>query len=155
MSVEVQVAPRLPFLTEELFNSSTVKPHFNKAEGSWSTEQQKQQWTIPVSNWAPLKYPRAEEVAKEVDAYFLQHWNFPNAKAEKTFVNAGFSEVTSLYFPLAKDDRIHFACRLLTVLFLIDDELEDLSFAEGEAYNERLIPIARGHVLPNRKRRRF
>lgn len=65
-------------------------------------------------------HPRAEEVAREVDSYFLEHWNFPDDRARSTFLKAGFSRVTCLYFPLAKDDRIHFACRLLTVLFLID-----------------------------------
>lgn len=65
-------------------------------------------------------HPRAEEVAREVDGYFLEHWNFPDDRARSTFLKAGFSRVTCLYFPLAKDDRIHFACRLLTVLFLID-----------------------------------
>ena len=132
-----------------LENSATIGfvPHTNGSKKL----QQSRQWTIPPSEWQPLNHPRATEVAQEVNAYFLQHWDFPNAKARKTFVNAGFSEVTCLYFPLAKDDRIHFACRLLTVLFLIDDVLEDMSFVEGEAYNERLIPISRGDVLPDRK----
>jgi hypothetical protein len=106
-------------------------------------------WTPPTSKWIPMCHPRAEEVARQVDAYFLQHWKFCNTKSEKVFLNAGFSRVTCLYFPLAKDDRIHFACRLLTVLFLIDDVLEDMSFADGEAYNEKLMPIARGDILPN------
>lgn len=123
----------------------------SQAESNGIVQRRTQRWTIPPSKWQPLNHPRAKEVAKEVDTYFLQHWNFPNAKAEKQFLNAGFSDVTCLYFPLAKDDRIHFACRLLTVLFLIDDVLEDMSFAEGEAYNEKLIPISRGHVLPDRK----
>ena len=126
----------------------------SQADGNQLSQWQCQKWTVPPSDWQPLNHPRAKEVAGEVDAYFLQHWNFPDAKAEKTFINAGFSDVTCLYFPLAKDDRIHFACRLLTVLFLIDDLLEDMSFAEGEAYNEKLIPISRGHVLPDRKRPR-
>ena len=78
------------------------------------------EWQPPASNWKPLIHPRHEETALEVDGYFLQNWKFPNAKAEKTFLSAGFSRVTCLYFPLSKDDRIHFACRLLTVLFLID-----------------------------------
>ncbi|KAI9168056.1 Aristolochene synthase [Paramyrothecium foliicola] len=107
-------------------------------------------WDVPKSDWTPLAHPRVEEVAKEVDGYFLKHWNFPNAKAKRVFVNAGFSNVTCLYYPLAKDDRIHFACRLLTLLFLIDDILEELSFEDGSAYNEKLIPIARGEVLPDR-----
>lgn len=107
-------------------------------------------WTIPKSDWTPYCHPRVEEVSREVDGYFLEHWEFPNAKAERVFVNAGFSRVTCLYFPLAKDDRIHFACRLLTLLFLIDDILEEMSFDDGSAYNEKLIPIARGDVKPDR-----
>lgn len=79
-------------------------------------------WKIPSSNWTPLIHPRAEEVAREVDGYFLENWNFPNDRAQSVFLKAGFSRVTCLYFPLAKDDRIHFACRLLTVLFLIDGD---------------------------------
>jgi hypothetical protein len=77
-------------------------------------------WRQPPSIWQPLCHPRVDEVSCEVDGYFLQHWPFPSKKTEETFLKAGFSRVTCLYFPLAKDDRIHFACRLLTVLFLID-----------------------------------
>ena len=33
---------------------------------------------------------------------------------------------------------------------MTSDVLEDMSFTEGEAYNERLIPISRGHMLPDR-----
>ena len=107
-------------------------------------------WTPPASRWIPKCHPRVEEVAREVDDYFLRHWTFPTVKSRKAFLSAGFSRVTCLYFPLAKDDRIHFACRLLTVLFLIDDVLEGMSLAEGEAYNAKLIPLSRGDALPNR-----
>ncbi|KAM7188912.1 Isoprenoid synthase domain containing protein [Rhypophila sp. PSN 637] len=117
---------------------------------SESTAPAKTSWKIPETKWTPMCHPLVKEVSQEVDGYFLQHWDFPNPKAERVFLNAGFSRVTCLYFPLAKDDRIHFACRLLTVLFLIDDLLEDMSFEDGEAYNAKLIPIARGDVLPDR-----
>lgn len=63
-----------------------------------------------------------DPVSREVDGYFLKHWHFENEKARKRFVAAGFSRVTCLYFPLALDDRIHHACQLLTILFLIDGE---------------------------------
>ncbi|KAJ5870146.1 Aristolochene synthase from penicillium Roqueforti [Penicillium solitum] len=89
-------------------------------------------------------------VSREVDEYFLHHWHFPDERARKKFIEAGFSRVTCLYFPLASDDRIKFACLLLTVLFLIDDLLEEMSFADGKAYNENLMPICRGDVLPDR-----
>ena len=74
----------------------------------------------PPSAWTFLCHPRVKEVQDEVNEYFLKNWNFPDSKAIRTFLAAKFSEVTCLYFPLALDDRIHFACRLLTVLFLID-----------------------------------
>lgn len=77
-------------------------------------------WKPQPSLWKPLCHPRVDEVSLEVDGYFLHHWNFSSEKAAKVYLDAAFSRVTCLYFPLAKDDRIHFACRLLTVLFLID-----------------------------------
>lgn len=77
-------------------------------------------WKPQPSLWKPLCHPRVDEVSLEVDGYFLHHWEFPSEKAAKVYLDAAFSRVTCLYFPLAKDDRIHFACRLLTVLFLID-----------------------------------
>ncbi|KAI1744490.1 Aristolochene synthase in complex with 12,13 Difluorofarnesyl diphosphate [Xylaria scruposa] len=106
---------------------------------------------IPTSHLqVALSHTRIDEVIKEVDGYFLQHWPFPNAKARKKFVAAGFSRVTCLYFPKALDDRIEHACKLLTILFLVDDELEHMSLEEGEAYNQRLMDLAEGHVYPDR-----
>ncbi len=80
-------------------------------------------WKVPPSKWQHLSHPRFEKVAREVDGYFLKNWHFPDARAREKFLKAGFSRATCLYFPLAKDDRVHFACRLLTVLFLVDGTL--------------------------------
>ncbi|KAL4922540.1 isoprenoid synthase domain-containing protein [Aspergillus aurantiobrunneus] len=102
------------------------------------------------SAWKPLIHPRADETCRENDDYFLQHWPFPSEKSRETFVNAGFGRVTCLYFPLARDDRIIYACKLLTILFLIDDLLENMSLEDGEAYNAHLMPLMRGDVLPDR-----
>lgn len=77
-------------------------------------------WTLPPSGWTPSCHPKVNEVTEQVDGYFLKHWPFPNEHARKVFRSAEFSRVTCLYFPLAKDDRIQYACRLLTILFLID-----------------------------------
>lgn len=65
-------------------------------------------------------HPREKEVSSEVNAFFLNHWPFADAKSRKKFVAAGFSQVTCFYYPTALNDRISFACRLLTLLFLID-----------------------------------
>lgn len=77
-------------------------------------------WQIPPSSWPSLCHRDEERVTHEVNKYFLQEWKFPNQKARDTFVKGGFCRITCLYFPRAKEDRIHFACRLLTLLFLID-----------------------------------
>ncbi|KAF2764139.1 Aristolochene synthase from penicillium Roqueforti [Teratosphaeria nubilosa] len=90
-----------------------------------------------------------QRVAAGVEGDFLMRWPFPDERSKKKFLAAGFSRVTCLYFPLALNDRIHFACRLLTILFLIDDLLEDMSFEDGEAYNNQLMPVMAGEVQPN------
>lgn len=81
-------------------------------------------WKPPPSAWTPRCHSRAEEISKLVDGYFLANWPFPNQKSRSRFLKAGFSRVTCLYFPMAKDERIESACRLLTVLFLIDGEAD-------------------------------
>lgn len=87
----------------------------------------KEKWKPPPSAWTSKSHRDTEDVAHEVDQYFLRNWNFPNSKSEQTFLEAGFSKVTCLYFPTAKDDRIQYACRLLTVLFLIDGAMDMFS----------------------------
>ncbi|KAI0448953.1 Aristolochene synthase in complex with 12,13 Difluorofarnesyl diphosphate [Xylaria acuta] len=91
-----------------------------------------------------------DQIIREVDQYFLDCWAFASEKERKEFVHAGFSRVTCMYFPMANDDRIVSACKLLTVLFLIDDLFENMSFEDGEAYNNALMPIMRGERQPNR-----
>lgn len=78
---------------------------------------------VPPTLWTPSCHPQVEHVSLEVNKWFLDNWPFPHDRARQKFVDAGFSWVTCLYYPLAKDDRIHFACRLLTILFLIDGKL--------------------------------
>ncbi|KAI1505071.1 Aristolochene synthase in complex with 12,13-Difluorofarnesyl diphosphate [Biscogniauxia marginata] len=95
-------------------------------------------------------HPLEREVSVEVNDYFLQHWPFPDEKARKKFVGSAFPRATCSLFPRALNDRISFACRLLTLLFLIDDLLEDMSIEDGRAYVENLIPICRGDVRPDR-----
>lgn len=75
---------------------------------------------VTISRFTPRIHPREVEVSAEVNGYFLKHWPFPNDKARRKFIAAGFSQVTCYYNPLALDDRIELACRLLTLLFLID-----------------------------------
>lgn len=94
--------------------------------GSESEATQDRRWGFsvpPESVLVPAKFhPLQDEVSLQVNNYFLDRWPFPDEKARIKFLKAGFSEVTCAYFPLASDDRIHLACRLLTLLFLVDGE---------------------------------
>lgn len=76
----------------------------------------------PDQRWTAECHPREREVTAEVNAYFLQHWPFPDEKARHNFVKSGYPRVNCFYVARALDDRIHFACRVLTVGFLIDGE---------------------------------
>ena len=75
---------------------------------------------LPAAYLQPRCHPLEAQMTTEVNAYFIKHWPFPNAKAMEKFCQAGFSHMTCCYFPDAKNDRIQFACRLFTLLFLID-----------------------------------
>ncbi|KAI1389502.1 Aristolochene synthase in complex with 12,13-Difluorofarnesyl diphosphate [Hypoxylon trugodes] len=112
--------------------------------------EQKMTAGVSESPWVALSHPLSDKVSREVDEYFLEHWNFPDENARQKFVAAGFSRIVCLYFPKALDDRLHFACRLLTLLFLVDDILEYMSLEDGKAYNEKLIPLSRGDTQPDR-----
>ncbi|CAI9630923.1 aristolochene synthase [Alternaria alternata] len=104
---------------------------------------------VPQTIFRAQIHRNEQEVTAEVNDYFLKHWPFENEKARMKFIAVGFSRVTCYYFPLALDDRIALACRLITLLFLIDDQLEFMSLEEGSAYNERLIAISRGTTRPD------
>ena len=75
---------------------------------------------VPPSLFQPRCHRLVDQVSKEVEDWFLKEWRFDNEKSRKKFLAAGFSRVTCDYFPMAFDNRIHFACELLTILFLID-----------------------------------
>lgn len=79
-----------------------------------------------------LCHPLEESITKQVDGWFLAHWPFATAKDRKKFVTSAFSQVTCLYFPLAKDDRIRSACELLTILFLIDGKFHTIRTRRAE-----------------------
>lgn len=122
--------------------------------------------TPPPSLWSPWFHPRMTELASRVNDYFLKHWEFPDDKSRTAFASAGYCNLICAMYPLARDDRIEMACRLITILYLIDgkffdliegvpvvdrcdlDEFDRMSFEEGQAYNDRLIPICRGDVPP-------
>lgn len=74
-------------------------------------------WKIPPSAWKSCCHALVDQVSRDVDQYFLSRWDWQDEKSKRIFVAAGFSHVTYLYFPLARDGRIDLACKLLTVLF--------------------------------------
>lgn len=99
------------------FASSSTKPSATEETTSSTPPSPR---GPPPAILVPKVHPLEPEVTAEVDGYFIEHWPFPNEKAVQKFRDAGFSYVTCCYYPEALPDRIHFGCRLLTVLFLID-----------------------------------
>ena len=109
---------------------------FTLSTGEPSTTEQATTSTPPTAQGPPPAilipkiHPLEPQVTAEVEAYFIEHWPFPNGKAIQKFRDAGFSYVTCCYYPEALPDRIHIGCRLLTLLFLIDGMTPPSVFAE-------------------------
>ncbi|KAK8081346.1 Aristolochene synthase [Apiospora saccharicola] len=102
---------------------------------------------VAPTRFRPICHPRAEEVIKEVDAYFLENWPFPNEKARKKFKGADFTRNMCYNYPEALDDRIGVACRLITLLFLVDvewmsyDIWEEMRALDASLSSEVLGPL--------------
>jgi aristolochene synthase len=112
--------------------------------------------------FTPLTHPDTASAIENVHSWFLNNWDFPTEKSKKKFIDAGFSRVTCLYFPKSLPERIESACKLLTILFLVDgepfslrrscamltrlDQLEYMSLEDGQAYNEQLMGLCTGHI---------
>ncbi|MCJ1479457.1 hypothetical protein MMC13_008143 [Lambiella insularis] len=109
----------------------------------------------PVNNPPPTRlatkcHPLADEICAELDGFFAQHWPWENEHARQKFLAADVNRWACWALPLARNDRILDAVKVNTLLFLLDDVAENMSVEEGKALYKRLIPIAKGKVLPNR-----
>ncbi|KAI0146376.1 Aristolochene synthase in complex with 12,13 Difluorofarnesyl diphosphate [Xylariaceae sp. FL1272] len=105
---------------------------------------------IPSSGLTAMCHPLTEKAIREVNEFFLEHWKFPSPQVRKRFEGDGMTRVTCFYVCKSLDDRLILACRLITLLFLIDDVLEHMSLEEGKAYNEKTFTFFRGDAQPNR-----
>ncbi|KAJ2984458.1 hypothetical protein NUW58_g6045 [Xylaria curta] len=105
--------------------------------------------TVFDNGATPRCHPLVDEVSREVEFYFLQHWNFPDEKARASFLKTGYGQFTCFYYPLARNDRIHISCRFITLLILNDDLLDGMSIEDGAVHQEKLLAIVRGDVAPD------
>ena len=118
------------------FKTMPFTEHFNKLQ-------------IPASALVVRTHPLTDKVADAVNQFYLDTWPFPGEKERKKFIGADFPRFTCYYFPNTRDDRLRLVCELVTHLFLVDDIIENMSLKEGRAFNDKLIALARGEVLPD------
>ncbi|KAI1434150.1 Aristolochene synthase [Xylaria sp. CBS 124048] len=104
---------------------------------------------LAPSIFRPICHAQYPKIANEVNDYFLKNWKFPDEKSRQKFIAADYSRFACLNYPLTSDSRIGFACRIITLLFLTDDEIDHMPIEIAEEYNERLILIARGLERPD------
>ncbi|KAJ5491838.1 hypothetical protein N7453_009935 [Penicillium expansum] len=90
-----------------------------------------------------------ERIQAQVEPYFGNNWNFANEKDRKGFLHLGVSRAFSHFFPLTQDDRIDVTCKMLYLSFLIDDQLEKMSFTQMLPYRDRVMKIALGTASPD------
>ncbi|KAK7000163.1 Aristolochene synthase in complex with 12,13 Difluorofarnesyl diphosphate [Favolaschia claudopus] len=106
---------------------------------------------LPPTIFIPKIHPLREDITQDVNAFFLAHWPFPNEKARKKFVESDFCYALCATWPESLDDRMRHACRLVTLVFLIDDLLDDMSLEEGQAFNNAILSLLQGHRMPNQE----
>ncbi|KAK7046186.1 Aristolochene synthase in complex with 12,13 Difluorofarnesyl diphosphate [Favolaschia claudopus] len=106
---------------------------------------------LPPTIFIPKVHPMRKEITQDVNVFFLAHWPFPNEKARKKFVDSDFCYGLCATWPESVDDRMNHACRLFTLLFLIDDLLDDMSLEGGRAFNNGLLSLMQGHRMPIRE----
>ncbi|KNG46670.1 aristolochene synthase [Stemphylium lycopersici] len=98
-----------------------------------------------------VAYSAVAQESRKVQGYGKDEYEWiqrPGRWNGRTILTLGDS-FTELEENLTLDNRIALACRLITLLFLIDDQLEFMSLEEGSAYNEHLIGISGGTTRPN------
>lgn len=84
---------------------------------------------VERSRFTPVCHPRVDDVVRDVNCYFLQHWPFPDSRIGRKFVEAEFTRNMCYNYPEALDDRIGLVCKLITLLFLVDGERTPPFFA--------------------------
>ncbi|KAI0904516.1 Aristolochene synthase in complex with 12,13 Difluorofarnesyl diphosphate [Ustulina deusta] len=105
---------------------------------------------IPATAFTVRTHPLTDTVADAVNQFFLDTWPFPGEKERKKFLGADFPRFVCYYFPNALGDRLRLVCEVVTHLFIVDDIIEAMSLKDGRAFNDKLIALACGDVLPNR-----
>lgn len=111
--------------------SSTYRFRQTRFNATMGTGPSKPQQKSPSAEVKPsilksLCHPLVDRVSKEVDDYFSEHWPFKDDKTRKKFISQGIPRVTCLYCAKALDDRIAFACKLITITFLTDGQSTSL-----------------------------
>ncbi|KAH8672844.1 isoprenoid synthase domain-containing protein [Tricladium varicosporioides] len=95
--------------------------------------------------WQSLFSPRLHHLGDAVceidNAYLIDRWGFPSKAAEKFFVDMDLSRWSVLVLPEILNSRIQLVTRFLTVLFLIDDNMD---YETGQEYVVNLKALVVG-----------
>lgn len=119
------------------FKTMPFSQHFNRLQ-------------IPATALTVRTHPLTDKVADAVNQFFIDTWPFAGDKQRKKFLGADFPRFVCYYFPNSLEDRLRLVCELVTHLFIVDDIIEAMSLKDGRAFNDKLIALARGDVLPDR-----
>ncbi|KAI4204535.1 MAG: hypothetical protein LQ350_001085 [Teloschistes chrysophthalmus] len=108
---------------------------------------------VPPPTEFPIKvHPKADEVCAETDEYFYKNWPWRNEAEGKLFLQSETNRWACLAMPNAWDSRVVDSVRVNTLLFLLDDIAERMTFTEGKELYKTLTPIALGKTLPDRNK---
>lgn len=75
-------------------------------------------------------HQRAVEIVSRVQRYFLRDWPWPSAIAKSEYPKHDIDEMALVLCPNAPEDRAEVASAYLSVLFLYDDLLEEMTVVQ-------------------------
>lgn len=72
------------------------------------------------TRFAAKCHPDADAVCAELDAFFAEHWPWPNESSREAFLKTDCSRWACWAFPLARSDRILHVVKATVLFFLLD-----------------------------------
>ncbi|KIJ41383.1 hypothetical protein M422DRAFT_255573 [Sphaerobolus stellatus SS14] len=96
------------------------------------------------SRITPRLHPQTNEVISRVDEWFLKHWPFPNEAAREEFQSSDIALFTCYTMPDALNERIELACKMVNLMFLFDDVMDNWSIEEAQGFYKKFAELILG-----------
>ncbi|KAJ7354060.1 isoprenoid synthase domain-containing protein [Mycena albidolilacea] len=105
---------------------------------------------MPTISAFPLarNHLRFAELIEATDSFFLETWPFESQRERDLLVQCHYGSFISKIIPDGDFEKMIWACRASTLLFLTDDWIEKQPHGKGSGLSDRIARIVRGEMDP-------